>query len=375
MMRTLPRPARWVVALLCATLVVAACSSGGKTNSVETAQARVTSKQKAVTDAQAALDQANAAFCKNTETYIKAIDRYGKLFDDAAATVGDVKTAGVDLAKPRDAVTSSYQGVVNARGALASANQELADAFTALVAAQASASSSTTAKPPVTASSTTTTLVPSATIERVKQAESDLEAASKGITDQTPLLRATAEYNSAAFALEVAWLRLFADAGCFTDDQQKKAEAALTEYTVSLQTALQKTGYYTGKIDGLYGASTVDAVKKLQSANGLPTTGYVDRATAAALSSAMASKGGAAATQALAHTSAVQATLKLAGYWTGPVDGQWTPELTDALKKFQTHLGVPATGVVDTATLSALESTIANAKSSAASPTTTTTTP
>ena len=69
----------------------------------------------------------------------------------------------------------------------------------------------------------------------------------------------------------------------------------------------------------------------------------------------MASKGGAVATDALAHTSAVQSTLKLAGYWTGPVDGKWTPELTDALEKFQTDLGVPATGAVDIATLSALE--------------------
>jgi peptidoglycan hydrolase-like protein with peptidoglycan-binding domain len=137
----------------------------------------------------------------------------------------------------------------------------------------------------------------------------------------------------------------------------------LFEYTVALQTALQTTGHYDGKIDGIYGPATVDAVKKLQTASGLPVTGYVDRATAAALNSAMASKGGAAATHALAQTAAVQSTLKLAGYWTGPVDGRWTPELTDALKKFQTDLGVAASGAVDVATLSALEATIAAGKS------------
>src|SRR4029077_4189015 len=117
-------------------------------------------------------------------------------------------------------------------------------------------------------------------------------------------------------ALEIAWLRLFADAGCLTDEQQLKAQAALTDYTVGLQTALQTTGYYTGEIDGLYGPSTVDAVKKLQSASGLPVTGFVDRATATALSNAVLSKVGAAATEALAYTAAVQSTLKLAGYWT-----------------------------------------------------------
>ncbi|HEY1739500.1 MAG TPA: peptidoglycan-binding domain-containing protein, partial [Acidimicrobiia bacterium] len=52
-------------------------------------------------------------------------------------------------------------------------------------------------------------------------------------------------------------------------------------------------------------------------------------------------------------------------YWTGAVDGKWTPELTDALKKFQTHLAIPATGVVDDATLAALEDTIATAKAAA----------
>jgi hypothetical protein len=32
-------------------------------------------------------------------------------------------------------------------------------------------------------------------------------------------------------------------------------------------------------------------------------------------------------TPALTSAAAVQSTLKLAGYWNGPVDGQWTEEL------------------------------------------------
>ena len=44
---------------------------------------------------------------------------------------------------------------------------------------------------------------------RVKQAESDFQTATAaGINDSTPLLQATAAFNSAAFALEVAWLKL-----------------------------------------------------------------------------------------------------------------------------------------------------------------------
>jgi peptidoglycan hydrolase-like protein with peptidoglycan-binding domain len=167
---------------------------------------------------------------------------------------------------------------------------------------------------------------------------------------------------------------VLSDAGCLADEHQKKAEAALTEYTAALQTSLQTLGYYSGKVDGVYGPETLDAVKKLQEANKLPATGYVDRATAIALSSSLTAKGGAAATGALAHTAAVQSTLKLAGYWTGPIDGRWTPELTDALKSFQTHLGIAPTGVVDPATLAALEQTIASAKTSPTTAPTSTTT-
>jgi murein L,D-transpeptidase YcbB/YkuD len=355
------------VVLACTAMVfAAACGSSGK-GGVDAAQARVSSKEKAVADAQSALDQANAAFCKDAKSYITAIDRYGKLFDDRAATVGDVKTAGADLVEPREEVSSSAQDAVDARTALATAKQELADAQADLAAAKATASSVTTPTT-VSPSTTTTTLVPQATLDRVRKAEADFVDASRGVTDQTPLLRATVEYNAAAFALEVAWLRLFADAGCLTDEQQKNAQAALTEYTVELQSALQATGYYTGKIDGIYGPGTVEAVKKLQSANNLPVTGFVDQATAAALSNAVLSKGGAAATQALAHTAAVQSTLKLAGYWTGPVDGHWTQELTAALKQFQMALGVPASGQVDTATLSALERAISEANSAIVPP-------
>ena len=58
----------------------------------------------------------------------------------------------------------------------------------------------------------------------------------------------------------------------------------------------------------------------------------------------------------------MQQTLKLAGFWDGPVDGEWTPELTDALMEFQTELGVEPTGTVDAATIAALEKAIAEAQ-------------
>ena len=209
----------------------------------------------------------------------------------------------------------------------------------------------------------------------MQQAEADLATASEGITDATPLAEATAEYNSAAFALEIAWLRLLADAGCLTDEQQNEAVDQVSDYTLALQTQLQQAGYYSGEIDGIYGPLTVDAVKQLQTENDLPVTGFVDRATANALDEKMAELGEHAAEQTLAQTAALQTVLTLTGYWSGPVDGQWTDKLTDALKAFQIALGVDPTGAVDASTLAAFREAVANVRSAATSTTTTTNPP
>ena len=175
--------------------------------------------------------------------------------------------------------------------------------------------------------------------------------------------KASQQFNAAAVALEMSWLRLFADAGCLTDEQAVQAEAAVRDYTTTLQQSLLDAGYYDGEVDGVYGPATVDAIEALQQAHGLPSTGTVDKATAAALQSDLAAKGGAIAQEAVASTAAVQQTLKLAGFWDGPVDGEWTPELTKALKDFQTELGVKPTGTVDAATVAALEKAIAKGRS------------
>ncbi len=108
-------------------------------------------------------------------------------------------------------------------------------------------------------------------------------------------------------------------------------------------------------IDGIYGPATVAAVEDVQKANGLPVTGTVDKATAAALQAELLALGGAAAQESLATTAAIQQTLKLAGFWDGPVDGAWTPELTEAVKAFQVELGVEPTGNVDAATVAAFQ--------------------
>ena len=359
-----------MAALVAVALVASACSDDDDADEVATeetaapedpvaaAEARVEEAESGVTDSQEALEAAHGQFCVDAESYLEVLDRYGKLFTDDVATVGDVETAGADLVEPRETVVTSVNEVEAAKTALAEAGQELVDAEAALAEAIATASSvpisSTTPE-----STTTTTLVPQATIERVQQAEDDLADAGEGITAETPLTEATAEYNSAAFALQIAWLRLFYDAGCFSDEQQAEAVEQVTAYTTALQTELQQVGYYEGAIDGIYGPETVDAVKRLQADSDLTETGFVDRATAEALDALLADLELQAAATNLTHTASVQTVLTLTGFWSGPVDGVWTDELTAALQEFQTALGVEPTGVVDAATLAAFQQALA----------------
>ena len=357
-----------------AVLVSTGCGSGEGETDVQRAESRVADQREALAAAQSELEAKTAAFCASTASYLTALDRYGDVLNHTAPTVGDVKDAGSDLAKPREDTLSSAEDVTAASEEVAAAEQDLAEAEAALAAAKAEAAGQPAPSVSVTVSASVSAtepapLAPAATVNRVKQADADFTAAQEGISDQTPLGQASQQFNSAAVALEMAWLRLFADAGCLTDDQHKQAQAAVHDYTVALQQSLADAGYYKGDIDGVYGPETVEAVKALQEANGLPTTGTVDKATDAALQSTLQAKGGVAAKQAIASTAALQQTLKLAGFWTGPVDGNWTPALTEALESFQTALGVEPTGTVDAATITALQRAIATAKQPAPSTT------
>jgi predicted lipoprotein with Yx(FWY)xxD motif len=198
--------------------------------------------------------------------------------------------------------------------------------------------------------------VPAATIERVQQAEDDLARVSRGITDETPLIEAAADYNSAALALQIAWLRLLDDAQCLTDEQQANAAEQIVAYTTALQSDLQTAGYDPGPVDGVYGPETVAAVEQLQTDSDLRVTGLVDEATARALQDKLAAVGQEQSQQ----TVVLQTILSLTGFWDGPIDGVWTDDLTQALIDFQTALGVEPTGVVDAATIAAFEQALAD---------------
>ena len=353
-------------------LVVAACGNDGaatpttapSTDPVTAAQARVDTATAAVTEAQGALIAAHESFCGTAKDYVQTLDRYGRVFTQGAATVGDVQTLGADLVTPREDVVTAGGAVDTAKTELVAAQQELADAQVALADAvnEAAAAPGATVSPtesPAPTTVTTPTLVPSASIDRVRQAEQDLAQTANGINSATPLVSAGAAYNSAALALQIAWLNLLADAGCFSDERQAEAAAAINAYTLALQTDLKLAGYDPGPIDGIYGPRTVAAVEQLQADSGLAVTGFVDEATARALQARLTAVGQQQAAQSAAETAALQAVLSLMGFWDGPVDGQWTDALTQALTQAQTVLGVAPTGQVDPATIAAFQARLA----------------
>jgi uncharacterized surface protein with fasciclin (FAS1) repeats len=144
----------------------------------------------------------------------------------------------------------------------------------------------------------------------------------------------------------VAWVRLFADAGCIEDEA--RATQWVSDYVSALQADLVAAGYYTGSVDGIYGPMTIAAVVELQRDAGVPETGLMDPATQAALGALLARS-------TSAQVGALQGILISTGYYDGAVDGIWSPEVERALKDLQRDLGVPETGVVDTATLRAFE--------------------
>lgn len=358
-----PGVSRGGVATLAGVLVLTGCGSGDPETQVRRAEAQVAQKKQALAESRDTFEQASEDFCQSSRTYVVALDRYGDILHSTDPTVGDVRDAGKELADPGEAALTAAETAVAANLEVAVAEQELADAKATLKLVKSGAKDASTGNGGTDTTSTPSPspLAPVTTVQRVKAAESDFGAASDGVTDATPLVQAAQEFNAAAVALELSWMQLVVEAGCLTAEEEQQAKTAVEGYTRRLQQSLEQAGYYAGPINGVYGAGTAEAVKTLQRAHDLPVTGAVDKSTQAALQADLLELGGVAAQEAVASTAAVQQTLKLAGYWDGPVDGEWSPELTAAITELQQQLGVEQTGAVDAATVAALEDAVAEA--------------
>ena len=133
----------------------------------------------------------------------------------------------------------------------------------------------------------------------------------------------------------------------------------------ALQQALIRVGVGVKYgVDGYFGSATRASVKAFQNWKGLPVTGVVDAATAAALGFRVGNGNAAAAPSAggslqVGSTGAavkeLQQLLIAAGVDVGGgVDGVYGFMTANAVKRFQQSKGLPVTGIADAKTLQAL---------------------
>lgn len=134
--------------------------------------------------------------------------------------------------------------------------------------------------------------------------------------------------------------------------QQERDELlfASATFTTQLQQALTLLGFYTGPIDGVWSDELTAALAAFQASVGLPPTGVYDSATDAALREALGDKAFILGTS----IADIQRALTALGYYSGPIDGRWNDETIAAVKALQADLGVPQTGIIDLATLTAI---------------------
>ncbi len=107
------------------SLAAAGCT---QTTDLERAQTEVKAKTEAVEQAKKTYDTSRTSFCGDATVYVSALDRYSKLFTESTATVGDVRSLGSDLERPRSNVMSSAQDAVDANTALVESQASLAKA-------------------------------------------------------------------------------------------------------------------------------------------------------------------------------------------------------------------------------------------------------
>ena len=145
-----------------------------------------------------------------------------------------------------------------------------------------------------------------------------------------------------------------------------------------LQQRLADLGYYTIRVDGIYGSGTERAVRLFQQINGLKATGIADSATQVRLYSKSAKSlydripGGTGYTlyRSNYYQAAVvplQRRLRELGYYSGAADGYFGSATYRAVRNFQSRNGLAVTGAADPATQARLYSASAKAASSSPS--------
>jgi peptidoglycan hydrolase-like protein with peptidoglycan-binding domain len=130
----------------------------------------------------------------------------------------------------------------------------------------------------------------------------------------------------------------------------------------SVQDQLRRTGAYSGRVDGIWGADSQAALENFQRNHGLQPTGELNQPTVASL--------GLSASDLLAASQltptpppgnvspsvvrAVQSRLRALNFYRGEEDGIWGGSTQAALERFQQGQGLQASGQLNPATITAL---------------------
>lgn len=148
----------------------------------------------------------------------------------------------------------------------------------------------------------------------------------------------------------------------------------------NVQTRLKELGYYTIRVDGIYGSGTQGAVRAFQRNNGLPVTGVVNTDTYNAMMASNAVGVGGSVSGDYVELSRgnrgvavvrLQTRLQYLGYYTISVDGIYGSGTQTAVRRFQSRNGISANGVATVYTQQVLFSSSAIANSSSGSSTST----
>ena len=118
-----------------------------------------------------------------------------------------------------------------------------------------------------------------------------------------------------------------------------------------LQRVMTRLGYYSGSIDGFYGAATTAGVAAMQKALGVTADGIYGPETHAALRN----KGRYVVVE-------LQTALAEYGYYAGPIDGSYGPATKASVEKLQTDLGVTVDGRFGPETATAFNEAVASGK-------------
>lgn len=128
-----------------------------------------------------------------------------------------------------------------------------------------------------------------------------------------------------------------------------------------IQSNLRRGGFYTGRIDGIWGNQTKQALLYWQRANGYPATGVLTAAQLALLDNVrgatLSSSGGHFASTPVPRQNyfgasnltrlqlvGLQTDLQFLGYYSGPVDGVWGQHSQAALVRYRLDQRQPRDG-------------------------------